>query len=164
MQGHRNQDSQRASRKSSGRKRPTTTERVDSYYMTHAETASTSLEDIALDAVLRPSTSASASVNPAANPANTGAHLLHVLESLFIEDTLGATPDAKTLGFVRQLYVLGLRSAGDVDGGDDAHDAHDARSLDADSMLTRSMPTRCSLARSLARSQRSLPGLGCRRS
>lgn len=151
MQGHRNQDSQRASRKSSGRKRPTTTERVDSYYMTHAETASTSLEDIALDAVLRPSTSASASasVNPAANPANTGAHLLHVLESLFIEDTLGATPDAKTLGFVRQLYVLGLRSAGDV-----AHDAHDARSLDADSMLTRS----------LARSQRSLPGLGCRRS
>ena len=158
MQGHRNQDSQRASRKSSGRKRPTTTERVDSYYMTHAETASTSLEDIALDAVLRPSTSASASasasVNPAANPANTGAHLLHVLESLFIEDTLGATPDAKTLGFARQLYVLGLRSAGDVDGGDDAHDAHDARSLDADSMLTRS----------LARSQRSLPGLGCRRS
>jgi len=108
MQGHRNQNSQRASRKSSGRKRPTTTERVDAYYMTHAETASTSLEDIALDAVLRPSTSASASasVNPAANPANTGAHLLHVLESLFIEDTLGATPDAKTLGFVRQLYVV----------------------------------------------------------
>ena len=95
-------------------KRPTTSERVDAYYMTHAETENASLEDLALDAVLRPSTSLDTQAPHGPTDDTQSHHVLNVLESLCIEDTLGSSPDAKTISFVRHLYGMSEELASQV--------------------------------------------------